>query len=179
MELTGVAANCAVEGDNPRTVAVAGDATAPVAFAVTCSTILGSLQVTTSTSGSSPDPDGYSLSVDGGAPLPVGPNATVPVEGLLVGPHTIVLSGAASNCHVTGENPRSVTVVAGSAPVGFEINCLGADALVAFFSNAAEPGRHLRRQSQRDRPEEPHSSRGLRVQPRLVTRRPQAALCEE
>ncbi len=136
VELTGVAANCTVEGDNPRTVAVAADATAPVAFTVACSTTLGSLQVTTTTSGSSPDPDGYSLSVDGGAPLPVGPNATVPVEGLLVGPHTVVLSGAASNCHVTGENPRSVTVVEGSAPVAFEINCLGADALVAFFSNA-------------------------------------------
>ena len=80
------------------------------------------------------------MSVDGGTPLPVGPNATVPVEGLLVGPHTIVLTGAASNCHVTGENPRSVTVVAGSAPVGFEINCLGADALVAFFSNAVNLG---------------------------------------
>ena len=136
VELTGVAANCTVEGDNPRTAAVAGDATAPVAFAVTCSTILGSLQVTTTTSGTSPDPDGYALSVDGAAPIPVGPNATVPVEGLLVGPHTVGLSGAASNCHVTGENPRSVTVIAGSAPVAFEINCLGSDALVAFFSNA-------------------------------------------
>ena len=134
--LTGVAANCTVEGTNPRTVAVAADATVPVAFAVTCSTTLGSLQVTTTTGGSSPDPDGYSLSVDGGAPVPIGPNATVPVEGLLVGPHTVVLSGTASNCHVTGENPRSVTVVDGSAPVAFEINCLGADALVAFFSNA-------------------------------------------
>ena len=46
------------------------------------------------------------------------------------------MSGAASNCHVTGENPRSVTVVEGSTPVAFEINCLGSDALVAFFSNA-------------------------------------------
>ncbi len=135
VELTGVAANCTV-GDNPRTVAVTADATVPVAFAVTCSTVLGSLQVTTTTSGSSPDPDGYSLSVDGGAPVTVGPSATVPVEGLLVGPHTVTLSGAASNCHVTGENPRSVTVVEGSTPVAFEINCLGSDALVAFFSNA-------------------------------------------
>lgn len=140
VELTGVAANCAAEGDNPRTVAVAGDATAPVGFAVTCSTILGSLQVTTRTSGSSPDPDGYSLSVDGGAPLPVGPNATVPVEGLLVGTHTVLLSGAASNCHVAAENPRPVTVVAGSTTVGFEINCLGTDALIAFFSNTVGLG---------------------------------------
>ena len=140
VELAGVAANCTVEGDNPRTVAVVGDATAPVAFAVACSTILGSLQVTTTTSGSSPDPDGYSLSVDGGAPLPVGPNATVPVEGLLVGTHTLQLSGMASNCHVAGDNPRPVTVVAGPTPVSFAVNCLGTDALIAFFSNAVNLG---------------------------------------
>ncbi|MGZ8398194.1 MAG: hypothetical protein ACXWWN_04070 [Gemmatimonadales bacterium] len=140
VELAGVAANCTVEGDNPRTVAVAGDATAPVAFAVTCSTLLGSLQVTTRTSGSSPDPDGYSLSVDGGAALAVGPNATVAVEGLLVRIHTVLLSGVASNCHAAGANPRPVTVAAGSTTVGFEINCLGNDALIAFFSNAVGLG---------------------------------------
>ena len=138
--LAGVAANCTVEGDNPRSVAVAGEATVPADFTVTCSTILGSLQVATTTTGSSPDPDGYSLSVDGGAPLVVGSNATVPVEGLLVGSHTVVLSGIASNCHVDGENPRSIDVVAGSTPVGFTVSCLGSDALIAFFSNAVGLG---------------------------------------
>jgi Tol biopolymer transport system component len=133
--LAGVAANCTVEGDNPRTVAVAGDATVPVDFAVTCSTVLGSLQVTSTTGGSSPDPDGYSLIVDGGTPVALGSNAAVPVEGLLVGPHTVELSGIAGNCHVDGENPRTVEVVAGGTPVGFTVNCLGNDALIAFFSN--------------------------------------------
>jgi TolB protein len=134
--LAGVAPNCTVEGDNPRTVAVAGEATAPADFAVACSTVLGSLQITTSTRGSSPDPDGYSLIVDGAAPVAVGSNGTVPVEDLLVGPHTVELSGAAGNCHVDGENPRTVDVVAGGTPVGFTVSCLGSDALIAFFSNA-------------------------------------------
>ena len=134
--LAGVAANCTVEGDNPRTVSVAGDATVSVDFAVTCSTVLGSLQVTTVTGGSSPDPDGYSLIVDGGAPLTVGSNAAIPVDGLLVGPHTVELSGVAGNCHVDGDNPRSVDVVAGGTPAAFTVNCLGNDALIAFFSNA-------------------------------------------
>jgi Tol biopolymer transport system component len=138
--LAGIAANCTLEGENPRTVVVTGDATAPADFAVTCSTILGSLQITASTGGSSPDPDGYSLIVDGGAPVAVGSNGTVPVEGLLVGAHTVELSGVAGNCHVDGENPRTVDVVAGGTPVAFTVNCLGSDALIAFFSNARNLG---------------------------------------
>ena len=138
--LAGIAANCTLEGDNPRSVVVTGDATAPVDLAITCSTILGALQITTTTGGSSPDPDGYSLSVDGGAPVAAGSSATVPIEGLLVGAHTVELSGIASNCHVAGDNPRSVDVVAAGTPVTFTVDCLGSDALIAFFSNARDLG---------------------------------------
>ena len=48
VRLDGVAANCAVAGDNPRTIAVADDQTTDVAFAIACASTTvptGSAQV--------------------------------------------------------------------------------------------------------------------------------------
>src|SRR5206468_2687302 len=59
VQLSGVAANCTVTAPNPRTVTVTAGATAPTAFAVSCSTPTGSVRVTTSTTGASLDGDGY------------------------------------------------------------------------------------------------------------------------
>src|SRR6266550_919030 len=58
VELTGVAANCTVTAPNPRDVAVTAGGTATTAFSVTCTALNGTLNVTTSTSGQSQDPDG-------------------------------------------------------------------------------------------------------------------------
>ncbi len=134
-----VAANCTVSGDNPRTVSVTAGEIATVSFAVTCNATIpttGSILVTTVTTGSSLDPDGYTVSVDGGASQAIGPNTTLTVEGLVVGPHALLLAGVASNCHLAGENPRTVEVLPGSTNVTFDLNCLGANALIAFTSNA-------------------------------------------
>lgn len=134
--LTGVAANCSVTGGSSRNITVVVGATSEVTFQVTCAATSGGIQVTTATTGSSADADGYAVSVDGAASQPIGSNATLTLEGLALGTHSLTLSGIAANCHLEGENPRTVEVGPGSTTVPFEVNCLGANALIAFTSNA-------------------------------------------
>lgn len=134
--LTGVATNCSVTGGPSRSTTVAAGATSELSFVVTCAPTTGSIQVTTATTGSSLDPDGYTVSVDAGASQVIGLNATLTLEGLAVGTHALMLSGIASNCHLDGDNPRVVEVQPTPRTVTFNLNCLGANALIAFTSNA-------------------------------------------
>jgi hypothetical protein len=125
--LTGISANCTVSGGNPRTVTVAAGETAAEAMTVVCTTPppdVGSLEVTTTSTGAPPDASGYTVSVDGGAELAIGVNASRLIEGLTPGPHSVALAGLAGNCVVQGENPRSVTITAGeTAALAFAVEC--------------------------------------------------------
>ena len=122
--LTGMAANCAVEGENPRTVEVQQGATEPAAFVITCTATTGRLEISTSTTGASPDPDGYLLLLDGTAQGTIGVNASISNDGLSAGARSVGLSGMAANCQVQGDNPRRVTVTAGAtASVAFAVSC--------------------------------------------------------
>jgi hypothetical protein len=127
LALTGMAANCQLTGDNPRSVTVSAGQNVTVALAVACAAPApnaGTLQVATSTNGSNPDPDGYSISLDGRTAQPVGTNATFVVPNVAAGQHAIQLLGVASNCTVAGLNPRSIAVRAGqSTAVAFSVTC--------------------------------------------------------
>jgi hypothetical protein len=125
--LSGLAGNCTVDGSNPVTATVTAGDVVEVAFAITCRAGLGSLMVTTTTTGTAPDPDGYTLTIDA-AEQAIGVNATVTVAGLTAGPHQVSLEGTAANCLVLGDNPRSADVVAGgTAAVGFQVVCTGVE----------------------------------------------------
>jgi hypothetical protein len=121
--LSGVASNCTVSGANPRTISVPSGGTASTTFSVSCSTSPGNLAVTTSTSGSSLDPDGYSVAVDGGAGQAIGINGSLTFTNLSAGTHSVALSGVASNCAVSS-NPRTVSVPSGgTASTTFSVTC--------------------------------------------------------
>jgi hypothetical protein len=122
--LSGVAAGCAVGGENPRPVTVPVDGTVEVSFDVTCSAGTGALEVTTASTGSPPDPSGYTLTVDGGAALAIEANATRTIAGLAPGAHSVALGDLAGNCAVQGQNPRGVTITADQAtPLTFTVQC--------------------------------------------------------
>jgi len=88
----------------------------------------GNLTVTTRTTGSGLDPDGYTVTVDGVSSQPVAPNGTVVFSNVPPGDHAVALSGVATNCGVSGANPQTVTVSAGSTtPVSSAVNCTAAD----------------------------------------------------
>src|SRR6266513_875205 len=125
--LYGVAANCALSGVNTRPVDVVAGDTVPVAFAVGCTATggrSGTIRISTTTTGVELDPDGYRVSVDGGAGAVVGVNDALVVPGLNSGSHTVTLRGTACNCAVSSPKPRSVVVVNGAtADVVFAISC--------------------------------------------------------
>jgi Tol biopolymer transport system component len=122
--LTGIAANCSVTGDNPATVTVPPDGIAVHTFNITCAEVVGSVEVTTSTTGAQPDPDGYTLEVEGETPVPIGIDETVTVNDVAIGDRTVELTGLAANCSVSGEHPRTVTVTdGGTVSTTFDINC--------------------------------------------------------
>ena len=125
--LSGVAGNCQVQGDNPRTVVVTAGATATAAFTVVCTAPPanpGSILISTVTTGPNPDVNGYAFTVDAGTGQPIGPNTSTTVGNLSAGDHTVGLSGIAGNCSVGDANPRPVTVSAGgTVDVIFSITC--------------------------------------------------------
>src|SRR6184192_3953899 len=124
--LSGMAGNCSVSGANPRTVTVPSGGTVSTTFSVTCAATgggTGSLTVITSTTGSNLDPDGYTITIDGSFSQPIGTNASVTFTGPS-GDHTLALSGVASNCSVSGANPRTVTVPSGgTTTTTFSVSC--------------------------------------------------------
>ena len=121
LQLGGLAATCTADGLSKSATVTAGT-TATVTFAVTCGTN-ASIEVTTATTGSPLDPDGYSLRLDGGAGQAIGINASLTLS-VSAGSHSVGLTGVASNCTIAEANPRPVTVSAGAqASVSFTVTC--------------------------------------------------------
>src|SRR5690349_14980329 len=68
------------------------------------------LVIRTTTTGTELDPDGYQVTVDGGAPQAMGLADSLVVDPLAAGPHTVTLSGLADNCAVSGGATVTATV---------------------------------------------------------------------
>jgi hypothetical protein len=84
----------------------------------------GDLDVTTVTTGSDLDPDGYTVTVDSTTSQAVGTNATVRFSALAEGSYTVRLTGVAANCAVSDSNSRTVALVAGGvASTTFDVTC--------------------------------------------------------
>lgn len=124
--LSGLAVNCEVDaagGPNPRSVMVTGGDTTAVTFLVHC--VATGVQIAAPTSGPDGDPDGYTVSVDGAAPVAVPTGGVVTLTRLGAGTHTLELDGVADNCMVDDPRPRSVTLDIGDvATVTFAVSCL-------------------------------------------------------
>ncbi len=65
--------------------------------------------MTSVTFGADPDTDGYVVTVDGAASMPIAANGAVRFDGLMPGEHVVVLSGLAAHC-LAGQGPRTVVV---------------------------------------------------------------------
>lgn len=114
VQVGGLADNCAVDGVNPRTLVVGSSGAADVTFTVVCvRATTGGVTVVVSTSGTSPDPDGYQLSVAGAETRPIPIVARETFTGLTPEVHLITLKGLAEGCSLTGGNPRPTAVLAG------------------------------------------------------------------
>jgi TolB protein len=122
LELSGLPLQCAVDGDQPKTVTVVPGDTASVEFDVACQATAGTVQVTSSSEGEEIDPNGYRVLLDGTV------RGDIPVAGALAlaaeaGPHTLALGHLTANC-TTGQNPRDIVVHPGGlTSAHFSVAC--------------------------------------------------------
>jgi Tol biopolymer transport system component len=126
VQLEGLQPNCTVVGQNPMSVTVVSDQAALVQFNVTCVANVGTVRVTTVTTGGDPDANGYTAMVDGVRRADVGAGAAVSIAGVGVGGHVISLGDVASNCTVRAPHPVTANVVFNqTVDVAFAIQCVG------------------------------------------------------
>ena len=99
----------------------------------------GSLDVTIATSGPEPDPDGYTVSIDGAAAEAIGINASRHTEDLAPGNHTVTLAGLAGNCTVGGTGAGvTVEILTGAASaVRFDIACVATTGTIEVVTTTA------------------------------------------
>jgi hypothetical protein len=140
VSLGGVAGNCTVTGGPSQTVHVTtGGATrdtARTSMQIGCVAVTGSIAVTTVTAGIDPATNSYTVQVDAGVATPLGMNATAIVNGLSAGDHIVRVDGAAGNCTIAGDNPRTLQVAVGgvtrdTARTTFQVTCVAVTGTVA------------------------------------------------
>lgn len=125
VSLSGLANNCAVYSELPVQVSVPAGGEVALALAVICQGSGGFIRVETVTGGTSQDPDGYTVSIDGGAALPIGRIASLTFPSLLIGEHTVQLAGMAPNCQIAVANPQVVAVLTGQVSlIRFSVSCV-------------------------------------------------------
>ena len=86
--------------------------------------VVGTVAITISTTGTSSDPDGYVVTLEGTGGRSIGSDESLLVENVPAGYHSIVLSGESADCTIAGPNPRTVNVRAGErVSTTFEVGC--------------------------------------------------------
>ncbi|HEX6315654.1 MAG TPA: hypothetical protein VFZ73_12380 [Gemmatimonadaceae bacterium] len=131
VELEGLATNCTVEGGAVRAVTVIGGEVARLTFYVNCQSLVGTLSVSTITSGTDVDPNGYAIHLHPVSPdqgvdriQSIGANASFTFSALASGQYVLELDDVADNCTVAADNPRTVTVTGGNTTVtAFNVAC--------------------------------------------------------
>jgi hypothetical protein len=84
----------------------------------------GTIVVGLQMSGDTPDMDGFTVMVDGGAPKQIFAGSGLSFEDLVAGSHIIELADIADHCTLVGQNPRAVSVKAGgTAETVFDVSC--------------------------------------------------------
>lgn len=123
--LAALPANCQLDGENPRATIVQTGRSVTVSFAAACTEPppeTGTLRITTITTGR--DPDGFQVTVDGGARQAIGLNGALTLVNVASGNHSVRLSGLASGCTLAGDNPRQISVTTGAtASLEFRVTC--------------------------------------------------------
>jgi len=123
VELVDLADNCFVSGGNPRLVTVSPGGTSATTFQVSCP-LFGSMQITTTTSGTSPDLDGYTLTIDGVSKGTIGPQETRDFGPLHPAIYNPRISSVVGNCSIRDGANRFVNVTEGAtASLLFDVTC--------------------------------------------------------
>jgi len=97
--------------------------------------VIGQIEVTTSTTGANIDPDGFTITIDGEQNQSIGSNGTATFSSVAAGDHEVELVGVSANCTVEGGNARTATVSAGDVTsTMFDIICVPTGAVEVMAS---------------------------------------------
>ncbi len=139
VELSGLAANCALASPAPVEVTVVAATTVTVSLAVSCSATTGALRVAVTTTGRDLDTDGYAVTLDGGAPRAITVNGSTTFSGLTPGTHSLQFGGAAANCEIVAP-PADATVTAGiQTNLTLAVMCTGPLRNAIVFAARGQP----------------------------------------
>ncbi|MDQ6828225.1 MAG: hypothetical protein M3081_05105, partial [Gemmatimonadota bacterium] len=122
--LSGLPANCTVSGTNPVSVTVVANTTVNASFTVVCVQTVGSITVTTTTTGTG-IPASFTYAIDAGTAATIAAaSGTATVSAVATGTHNVTLT-VPSNCTVAATNPRAVTVAVGAVvTAAFTASCI-------------------------------------------------------
>jgi hypothetical protein len=122
VELQGVAANCAVAGQNPVSVDVPAGSSVAITFDVICATT--GIHIRTRTNGFA-EPAGYEVLVENRASVKIAANDSLLMSRLEPGTYSVALALPGSHCRVAGMPQLQVAVANRTVtPVLFEITCV-------------------------------------------------------
>ncbi|MGE0157958.1 MAG: hypothetical protein AB7T31_01025 [Gemmatimonadales bacterium] len=86
--------------------------------------LVGTITVSTQTTGATIDPDGYQASLDEAHIQSIGVNGSVSFEAVPAGTYGVLLSGVDGSCVVTTANPAFITLLADSTvDAQFDVDC--------------------------------------------------------
>ena len=120
LQLTGIAANCTVEGDNPRSIVVETGRLATITFAVACT---ASVRILTETTGVDPDASGFVVTIGIGAPSRVPASGSTVVQSSADGTLPLKVADVAANCTPNPGNPTTIAVAEAITDVTLRFNC--------------------------------------------------------
>jgi hypothetical protein len=134
--LAGLATNCTVSGSNPVNPTVTAGNASTASFAVSCTTTMGSIDVSTTTTGVEQDTDGYTVQLEAGTPQAIAINASTSFASVTPGSRSVTLADLATNCTVSGANPLNVAVTAGNAAAAdFAVVCAATTGTLRVTAN--------------------------------------------
>ena len=126
LAISDVATNCSTSAGDSISITLADGDTVSASFAIACTApapSVGTVVVSTATTGDSLDADGYMLTL-GALSDSIGINDTVTFDSVPAGTSTVTISGVAANCTVTGGDSISVTLAGGdTAQAPFAVTC--------------------------------------------------------
>lgn len=86
--------------------------------------VFGAIEVLVITTGEDDDPDGYTVSVEGGESKEIGPNGTVTFTQVITGNKTVILSGIPGHCTVEGTPSEAFNLgESETRTIEFEVSC--------------------------------------------------------
>jgi hypothetical protein len=128
LQLTGVATNCTIEGDNPRSILVEPGRLVTITFVVACT---ASVRIVTETTGIDVDASGFLVAIGTGALARLPTSGSTVVPSMADGTLPVEVSDVAANCVPDPGNPTTVSVTQVVTDVTLRFNCARATGEVA------------------------------------------------